>query len=53
LLDRDVGLVAAIGASLRTAWTNPIAVAAFSSIRPKTSDMASRVSNSPAGQRTT
>jgi len=27
LLDRDVGLVAAIGASLRTAWTNPIAVA--------------------------
>ncbi len=27
LLDRDVGLVAAVGASLRTAWTNPIAVA--------------------------
>src|SRR5271168_1392516 len=27
LLDRDVGLVAAIGASLRTAWTNPFPVA--------------------------
>jgi uncharacterized membrane protein len=27
LLDRDIGLVAAIETSLRTAWTNPVAVA--------------------------
>jgi len=27
LLDRDVGLIAAVGASLRTAWANPVPVA--------------------------